>query len=188
MQIINTLNRHLTIVSVYFLISLVFATKTKAQTFSAKDIDLYDNFKELFIQEIPIEVSGLPIEIAKNFGLESVEITLHHNRTSDLKIQLQAPDGTTSWVTNRNGGLNGKNYIKTKFSQYGKDGLINTAKNPFTGNYIPDGQFAYFNNNQNPNGTWKLLVEDLKPEEKGFLDEVQITFGKNPAIIKKRDE
>lgn len=187
MQIINTLNRHLTIVSVYFLGSLVFATKTQSQTFSVKNIDLYDNFKELFIQEIPIEVMGLPSEITKIFGIENVEITLHHHRTSDLKIQLQAPDGTTSWVTNRNGGLSEKNYIKTKFSQYGKDGLINNAKNPFTGNYIPDGQFAYFNNNQNPNGTWKLLVEDLKPEEKGFLDEVKITFGKNPAVIKKRN-
>ncbi len=183
----TNLNRHLTKVSVYFLLCLIFYSKMNAQSFSAKNVELYDNFNELFIQEIAMQVSGLPDEIDENFGLESVEITLHHIRTSDLKIQLQAPDGTTSWVTNRNGGLNGENYIKTNFSQFGKNGLINTAKNPFTGNYIPDGQFAYFNNKQNPNGTWKLLVQDLKPEEKGFLNEVIITFGKHPAIIKKRN-
>ncbi|WP_169743935.1 lysyl oxidase family protein [Kaistella jeonii] len=184
---INTLNRRFLQVSVYVFFSLIISSTINAQTFTAKNVELYDNFREVFTQEIPVEVSGLPINIDGIFGLESVEITLHHNRTSDLKIQLQAPDGTTSWVTNRNGGLIGKNYIATKFSQFGKDGIINTAKNPFTGNFIPDGQFAYFNNNQNPNGTWKVLIEDLKPEEKGFLDEVQITFGKNPAIIKKRN-
>ncbi len=158
----------------------------QAQTFSAKNVALYDNFKEPFTQEILIEVKGLPQKTTEDFGLETVEITLQHNRTSDLKIQLQAPDGTTSWVTNRNGGLNGKNYLQTKFSQFGEDGLINTAKNPFTGNYIPDGQFSFFNNSQNPNGIWKLLVEDLKSEEKGFLEEVKITFGNKPATFKRR--
>ena len=127
----TNLNRHLTKVSVYFLLCLIFYSKMNAQSFSAKNVELYDNFNELFIQEIAMQVSGLPDEIDENFGLESVEITLHHIRTSDLKIQLQAPDGTTSWVTNRNGGLNGENYIKTNFSQFGKNGLINTAKNPF---------------------------------------------------------
>lgn len=170
--------------SILIILSL---NKLHAQTFTVKNVDLYDNFKEPFTQEISIIVSQLSNNINGNFGLESVEITLHHNRTSDLKIQLQSPDGTTSWITNRNGGLSGKDYIKTKFSQFGKDGLINTAKNPFTGLFIPDGQFAYFNNNQNPNGTWKLLIEDLKPEEKGFLDEVKITFGNHPAKIKNRN-
>ena len=190
MKILNKFfknNRHSTWVSVYLFLLVLCFQNTKAQTFTAKNIELHDFYNEFFQQEIPIEVSGLPNKIDENFGIESVEITLHHNRTSDLKIQLQSPDGTTSWVTNRNGGLEGKNYIKTKFSFSGKNGRINAAKNPFTGEYIPDGQFNYFNNSQNPNGTWKLLVEDLKSEEKGFLDEVKITFGNHPAFIKKRE-
>lgn len=190
MKILNKFfknNRHSTWVSVYLFLLVLCFQNTKAQTFTAKNIELHDFYNEFFQQEIPIEVSGLPNKIDENFGIESVEITLHHNRTSDLKIQLQSPDGTTSWVTNRNGGLDGKNYIKTKFSFSGKNGRINAAKNPFTGEYIPDGQFNYFNNSQNPNGTWKLLVEDLKSEEKGFLDEVKITFGNHPAFIKKRE-
>lgn len=184
---INSLNRHFLEVSVYILFSLMLSTNINAQIFTAKNLDLYDHFKEPFTQEIPIKVEGLPNNVNENFGLEEIEITLHHHRTSDLKIQLQSPDGTTSWVTNRNGGLDGKDYLKTKFSQFGKNGLINTGKNPFTGNYMPDGLFSYFNNNQNPNGIWKLLIEDLKAGEKGFLEEVRITFGKNPAIVKKRN-
>lgn len=178
-------NRHSIGVSV--ILFLLNFHSLNSQTFTVKNVELHDFYNEFFQQEIPIEVSGLPNKIDENFGLESVEITLNHNRTSDLKIQLQSPDGTTSWVTNRNGGLEGKNYIKTKFSQFGRNGRINASKNPFTGEFIPDGQFNYFNNAQNPNGTWKLLVEDLKSEEKGFLDEVKVTFGNHPAKIKKRE-
>ena len=174
-------------VFICFLLLFAFAEKMLSQTFITKSIELHDFYNQFFQQEIPIEVAGLPIKIDKNFGFESIEITLHHNRTSDLKIQLQAPDGTTSWVTNRNGGLDGKNYINTKFSQYGVNGIINASKSPFTGTYIPDGQFSYFNNSQNPNGTWKILIEDLKQGEIGYLDEVKITFGKKPSIIKQTD-
>lgn len=180
-------SRHSLWVSVYLFLFVLGFQFVNAQTFIAKNVELHDFYNEFLQQEIPIEVSGLSQKIDENFGFESVEITLHHNRTSDLKIQLQAPDGTTSWVTNRNGGLDGKDYIKTKFSFFGNNGRINAAKNPFTGEYIPDGQFNYFNNSQNPNGIWKLLIEDLKSGEKGFLDEVKITFGNHPAKIKKRE-
>lgn len=179
-------NKHFR-VFVCLLLVIAVSENVKCQTFFTKNIELHDFYNEYFQQEILIKVSGLPPKIDENFGIESVEITIHHNRSSDLKIQLRSPDGTTSWVTNRNGGLDGKNYLASKFSQYGKDGLVNMSKNPFTGNYIPDGQFIYFNNDQNPNGTWKLIIEDLKSDEVGYLDEVKITFGNQPAIIKKQE-
>ncbi|MBL0199220.1 MAG: proprotein convertase P-domain-containing protein [Chitinophagaceae bacterium] len=103
-----------------FISLLIITSSVNAQTFKSSNVKLYDFFNRFFIQEIPIEVLGLPNAMNDSFGLESIQLSLHHNRTSDLKIQLQAPDGTTVWVTNRNGGLDGKNYIKTHFSQYGK--------------------------------------------------------------------
>ena len=170
-----------------FISSFLFAISVSAQSFQTRNIKLYDFFNRFFIQEIPIEVAGLPTVMNDSFGLEGIQLSLHHNRTSDLKIQLQAPDGTTVWVTNRNGGLTGKNYINTHFSQYGKNGLINTGKSPFSGNYIADGQITYINNGSNPNGTWKLLVEDLNMGEEGILDSVGISFSKKPAhIVQKK--
>jgi len=157
---------------------------TNAQTFTATSAPITDYLNTFYIQEIPIEVKGLPTTVDEVFGFESLNLTLHHTRTSDLKIQLQAPDGTTCWITNRNG--TSSNYDNTNFSQFGKDGLINKANNPFTGNFIPDGQITYFNNGSNPNGTWKLLIEDLRVEETGFLDSVSLTFGQNPAVLKKQ--
>lgn len=165
----------------YFLFQI---SSISAQSFVTKNIQIKDFQNTFYIQEIPIEVSGLPNKMDTSFGLEKIKLTLHHNRTSDLKIQLQAPDGTTCWVTNRNGKE--ANYINTQISQYGKDGLINNAKNPFIGNYIPDGQITYFTNGSNPNGTWKLLVEDLRAEETGLLDSITLYFGKHPAFIRQK--
>jgi hypothetical protein len=159
----------------------------QGQTFSIKEtVNIHDFYGQLYIQEIPIEVSGLPAIMNEKFGFESIQISIEHKRTSDLKIQLQAPDGTTCWISNRNGGDKGANYNNTVFSQYGKDGLINYAKNPFIGNFIPDGQISYLNNGSNPNGTWKLLIEDLREDFSGVLSSVNITFGNNPAFIKEQ--
>ena len=179
-------NRSLKTPVAFCLLFILAIVTCEGQTFSTKNIKLYDYLNTFFIQEIPIKVTGLPTKLDTLYGLESIRLNIHHNRTSDLKIQLQAPDGTTIWLTNRNGGLLGVNYINTRFSQYGKDGLINSGKSPFTGEYIPDGQITYLNNGSNPNGEWKLLIEDLKLGEDGFLDAVDITFGNKPAFIHQK--
>lgn len=135
-------------------------------------------------QEYDIQIHGLPPMADTLFGLESVLITLHHQRVSDLKITLESPNGTSIWLTNRNGKDSGQNYLNTRFSQFGADGLISAGVAPFTGNYRPDGQLEFFNNGQNPNGIWKLFIEDLKEDVSGSLDSIQLQFGKNPARLK----
>lgn len=171
---------------VFGIMLMTWALSAQAQTFSKQNVKLYDYFNTFFIQEIPVKVNGLPLKADSVYGLEKVKLTLHHERISDLKIQLQAPNGTTVWLTNRNGGLEGKDYIETCFRQYGKDGLVNTGKPPFTGEYIPDGQITYLNNGSDPNGEWKLLVEDLKSGEDGFLDSIEITFSDKPAFMRQK--
>jgi hypothetical protein len=165
---------------------LLIANSSLAQSFSADGVKLYDYFNRFFTQEIPITVKGLPEKMDTLFGLHTIRLTLHHNRVSDLKIQLQSPDGSTVWVTNRNGGVDGKHYINTSFQQFGEKGLINNAAAPFTGDYTPDGEVSVFNNGSNPNGEWKLLVEDLKEGEEGFLDSISISFDNRPAFIRQR--
>lgn len=152
-----------------------------AQTFTTKGIELYDYYGYYFRQEFKIEVSGLPSVADSTFGLESVLLNLHHQRVSDLKITLESPDGASIWLTNRNGKDSGENYIDTWFSQFGKSGLISAARAPFTGNYRPDGQLEFLNHGQNPNGTWKLYIEDLKSDFNGILDSIQLVFGPHPA-------
>jgi len=174
-------------VSLTVIILIVFFNSLLAQSFSTANVKLYDYFNRFFIQEIPIVVTDLPEKTDNFFGLEKIKISLHHGRVSDLKIQIQSPDGNTAWITNRNGGTDGENYVNTTFEQYGKNGLINAALAPFTGSYTPDGEISIFNNSEkNPNGEWKLLIEDLREDEEGFLDSVSLIFGEKPAFITQR--
>lgn len=154
---------------------------SNAQTFTVPGKELYDYYGYYFRQEFDIEVKGLPAISDSNFGLEKVMLTIHHDRISDLKITLECPGGSSIWLANRNGKDSGQHYINTVFSQFGKDGLISAGKAPFTGHYRPDGQLEFLNTNQNPNGTWKLFIEDLKEGTEGVLDSISLVFSNNPA-------
>ncbi|AYQ32667.1 hypothetical protein DTQ70_11105 [Runella sp. SP2] len=136
-------------------------------------------------QKFTTVIQKLPIALDSTFGLEAVLLTLHHERVSDIKVTLEAPDGTSVWLTNRNGKETGKHYLNTRFSQFGKNGQISAAKAPFRGNFVPDGRLEFINNGQNPNGTWKVVVEDLKSGIAGVLDSVQLIFSKSPAYFIK---
>lgn len=167
------------------LIALV--NKSAAQKFSAKGEQIWDYNQSYQPQEFFVEVYGLPNKIDDSYGIERAEINIRHNRSSDLKITLESPDGTAIWLSNRNGGDNGKNYTQSQFSN-DADLYIHQAKAPFTGIFKADGRMEYFNNGQNPNGFWKVIVEDLKASINGELDTFSITFSNHPArlIAEKR--
>jgi hypothetical protein len=129
----------------------------------------------------PLVVKGLPLQSSGEFGLEGACIGVSHPKTADLKIELLAPDGTSIWLTNRNGGDKGADYQGTCFRMDGFNGYIYEGKAPFSGTYIPDGKLQFFNHGQNLNGTWYLLVHDLAKDNVGRLEQWSLTFGKKPA-------
>ena len=132
---------------------------------------------------LPIVVSGLQDSINGNFGLEHITLSIHHNRISDLKVELFSPDGTVVWLTNRN-GKNGHDYPETRFSQRGFRGPISSAETPFDGDYQPDGNLANVNNGQNPNGIWLLKIHDLAIDTEGVFEKIILTFSNTPAHLK----
>ncbi|MEQ1744484.1 MAG: proprotein convertase P-domain-containing protein [Saprospiraceae bacterium] len=133
---------------------------------------------EVLVVDVP--VSGLPSRIDEAFGLETVQLAIRHPYVSDVKVELYSPDATLVWIANRN-GRDGRDYIEARFSQQGFKGQISEASAPFTGEYIPDGNLAHFNNGQNPNGNWVLKVYDLKAGDTGIFNSVSLFFGPNPA-------
>jgi len=117
--------------------------------------DYTDNFR---IDSFPIVVKNIPQTIDANFGLAKICINISHRRVSDLKVELLSPDGSSIWLTNRNGGDEGMSYMSTCFRSNGFNGYIHQGEAPFTGEYIPDGRIEFLNNGQNPNGTWYLKI------------------------------
>jgi hypothetical protein len=162
---------------------LVCSINISAQVFKGEGGHIEDYGGVYYRQEYLCEVYNLPGKIDSSFGLEKVYMNIHHGRVSDLKITLQAPDGSSFWLTNRNGKDSGKNYLATCFDMEAGT-YINQVEAPFTGNFIPDGRMEYLNNGQNPNGYWKLIIEDLCQEYDGQLDSFSLYFSHNPAKLK----
>ena len=140
-----------------------------------------DDFKnEIIPDTFNLKVS-LPVQaIDSGYGLSKVCINISHERISDLKIELIAPDATRTWLTNRNGGEESDLYFNTCFSTYGFSGYIHQGKYPYTGEYIPDGRLELVNNGQNPNGIWKIIVTDLRSNMTGSLNFFSLSFENNP--------
>ncbi len=162
-----------------FLSFLLLGFNSFSQVFRADGITISDFHEHFKIDSVPIRVSGLPSRIDSAFGLGKICIAIQHQRVSDLKIELLSPDGTAIWLTNRN-GRDGADYFNTCFRSNGFNGYIHQAQAPFMGEYIPDGVMAFLNNGQNPNGTWYLLIQDLRSGITGQLDAASLEFSANP--------
>lgn len=134
------------------------------------------------VDSFPVKVSGLASRIDTKFGLAKVCISVVHPHVSELKIELLSPDGTSIWLTNRNGGDKGANYVNACFRSNGFSGYIHRAVPPFeSGEYIPDGRMEFVNNGQNPNGTWYVLIQDLQAGKTGQLNDVSLAFTNDPT-------
>lgn len=146
------------------------------QTFTGGGGPIYDNTTI----DIPVTVSGLPTTIdTTNFGLETVCINLTHTYDADLTIWIVAPDGTAGLLFSNIGGGD-DNFTNTCLNVDAANNL-SSGTAPFTGTFNPLGQMGLVNNGQNPNGSWKLRVNDNYGADEGNVISFSITFGNNPA-------
>ncbi len=125
-----------------------------------------------------LEVSGINSSIDSSFGLTAVCIDITHTWDDDLVIWLKSPDNTLVELTSHNGGGD-DNYHQTCFNM-SADSLITQAWAPFTGTFVPEGNLGDFNNGQDPNGTWQLVIVDEYPyADQGHVLSWLISFGMN---------
>lgn len=131
--------------------------------------------------QFPMTVSGLsPSAIDTTFGIETICFNITHTWDADLNISLQSPDGTIVDLSIANGGSD-DNYTNTCLNAFAANSIV-TASAPFTGTFRPQGFIGAFNNGQNGNGVWKLLIEDTYGADIGTLIDWSLTFGNNPAF------
>jgi len=106
--------------------------------------------------------------------LVSVCLDITHTFDGDLDLYIQSPLGTMVELSTDNGGLD-DNYTNTCFTMTAVTPItLGTA--PFTGDYLPEGDFNTFNG-ENANGTWTLNVGDDAAGDIGTLNSWSITFG-----------
>jgi subtilisin-like proprotein convertase family protein len=167
------MKKHLLLISF-----ILFAFAISAQTFTnTAGGAITDNNQYCYF---PITVSGLPSSIdAVSFGLEYVTININHPSDNQLRIKLQAPDGSIYFLSTFNGGT-GANYTNTIFHDTSTV-PVTSGVAPFTGIYKPENTIASFNNNQNPNNVWNLMVRDQTTGLIGNVVSWSLTFSNTPA-------
>jgi subtilisin-like proprotein convertase family protein len=123
-----------------------------------------------------INVSG-----AGGLASELVSVTIDsimHSYDGDLDLYLIAPNGSMIELSTDNGG-SGSNYLRTEFSM-GAVTPVSTGAAPFTGLFLPEGNFVDLTGNAN--GLWKLKVTDDNALNSGILYKWTLTL-KAPNII-----
>ncbi|MFO0801905.1 MAG: MBG domain-containing protein [Gemmataceae bacterium] len=110
-----------------------------------------------------INVVAAPGEVVTNI---SVTLNIQMDFDSDLRIRLQAPDGSiVRLVENRGGG--GNDFTNTVLTDSAVT-PISAGTAPFTGLFQPEDPLATFNG-LDPNGAWKLIIDDNFPVDQATL-------------------
>ena len=149
---------------------------SKAQTYTWTGfVPIFDNTTDT----IPIVVSGLPNVIDSSFGVAHICIDITHTYKNDLVVKMLSPPEHYVVLIQGIGG-SADNFLGTCM---GMDGTPwSNSQAPYTGLFVPIGNIANFNNGQNPNGTWKLIVSDVANADTGSVHRATIAFVNNPPV------
>jgi bacillolysin len=113
---------------------------------------------------IPLVVTGSNESF---FDLRGIRVSLTHTYTGDLRLYVEAPDGTRVLLSNMNGG-DGQNYQNTLFVDSVGARALNTGAAPFTGVWKADEPTGFAKLRNAPQaGTWNLFVVDAGPSDVG---------------------
>lgn len=160
-----------------FFILISISTSLKSQTFKGTGGRIPDTGIETVFTAT---VKGLPAKMDSTFGLEEICLSISHPLASDIVAFLESPAGVSVELTSVN-GQGTSNYINTCFTNQAPTSVV-ASTGPFTGKYKPEGFLGRFNNGQNGNGVWKLIIKDWKAfSDSGSLKDWSLKFGKKPV-------
>ena len=162
-------------IALLFILLLTQNASIKAQSFAGDTGWVSDDG---LVNYFDLEVSGINSIIDSSFGLTDVCININHTWDDDLVIWLKSPDNTLVELTSHNGGGD-DNYTHTCFNMSAFTSITQGSA-PFTGTFIPEGNLGDFNNGQDPNGTWQLVIVDEYPyADQGHVLSWLINFSGN---------
>ena len=127
--------------------------------------------------ESTIAVAGASPAVITNTmtDIASVCIDIDTDATGDLQIHLESPSGEILELSTNNGG-GGDNFRNTCFINDPSLQNITAASPPYTGNFLPEGNWADLNGSQ-VNGKWILRLSDaLGPLDVNVLNSWSISF------------
>lgn len=124
-----------------------------------------------------VTVSGISPSTISSSTVVSATVNITHPYTGDIELRLYAPNGAYQLLSNRRGG-SGDNYTNTVFTMSGAN-FVSSSAAPFTGTFVPEGNFANFSGNAN--GTWSLRVYDRASNDVGAINSWTLTLNNTVA-------
>ncbi len=141
------------------------------------------------LNEFPVDVTTAPgTSLGNDVYLKELRLIIKHDWDADLDIYLKSPAGVIVEVSTDNGDVdsnygnpNGSCDQYTIFRARAAVGAcslpnVRNAAAPFLGAYLPEGNFADFNDGSSPLGHWTLLVCDDGAGNFGYLEFVELVF------------
>ncbi len=132
--------------------------------------------------DVPTTVSST-IELSDIAGtIEHVSVTVNifHTFTKDLKITLKSPGGKEVLLVAQEGG-SGDHFIDTTFDMDSTTSIL-TGMPPFSGAFSPEGDLSDFNGTD-PNGIWRLEIEDACHLDGGSLNYWVLSLGVDDTVL-----
>jgi subtilisin-like proprotein convertase family protein len=133
---------------------------------------------------VPVLVTNEGV-LGTDITLSEVRVIITHTWDADLDISLISPANIEIDLSSDN-GFSGDNYGDTTavdcsgyttFSMSGADGAITDGSAPFSGSYIPEGDFEDFNDlTTNAAGEWILSVYDDTDDDVGTIEYIELVF------------
>jgi subtilisin-like proprotein convertase family protein len=166
---------------IFIVLFLIFSIRFSfAQTFSSSpNAYIPDGGGFTNMLRDSIWVNGLQNFTDTSFGLNDIEINVHHTYDADLTMWLISPSGNKITLVQNLGGGD-SNFVATHFNNQNNTNVY-FGSAPFTGNFQPIEWMGIFNNGQNPNGKWVLQISDCCAIDSGTLISWHLTFGNQPA-------
>lgn len=110
-----------------------------------------------------------------------VTVNIDHANVGDLSLRLEGPDGTVVRLVDRRGG-SGNHLTATVFDDQATT-AISAGAAPFTGHFRPEDALSAFNGT-NPNGTWRLIIQDRAQGTSGVLRDWSLVLNPmSPEVI-----
>ncbi|NJR26250.1 MAG: S8 family serine peptidase [Richelia sp. CSU_2_1] len=141
-----------------------------------------DNKAKLSIPDSGQAISNLTFSNVQGVITDlSVRLDIQHNRTSDLDVFLTSPSGTKVELFTDVGG-SGRNFTNTLLYDSAPKSIVEGIA-PFSNSYgfrpeVPLSSFA----GENPNGVWKLEINDDEIGQIGTLNNWGINFSTNGVV------
>lgn len=141
------------------------------------------------LNEFKVDVTTAPgTSLGSDVYLKELRLIIRHDWDADLDIYLKSPSGVLVEVSTDNGDVqsnygnpNGVCDQYTIFRAKASAGAcslpdVRNGAAPFIGTYLPEGNFADFNDGSSPIGHWTLLVCDDALANYGYLEFVELVF------------